>query len=215
MWVYLCRLFSRTRYQVVCPITEKQDTRDNYWVVGVRNDSASDFEAMYRYYYEHLCQFAFRFVQNHAAAEDLVHNVFLNIWKNRTKWNPKGTLVSYLFRSVKNQAFKYLAHRKVQNRSNIEDLSMLPDQNRMNPEEKYWGEEFEESVRKAVEQLPERRRTIWLMHREDKLTYHEIAMILDISVKTVETQMSRSLKFLRSRLSDFLPLIATLLTFFH
>ena len=199
----------------MCPIIEKKDTQDRYWVIGVRNDSASAFEAMYRYYYEQLCQFAFRFVNNHAAAEDLVHNVFYNIWKNRTDWDPKGPLVSYMFRSVKNQALKYLAHRKVQNRDELKDLSILPDQHRMNPEEKYRGEEFEEAVRKAVEQLPERRKIIWLMHREDKLTYREIAEILDLSVKTVETQMSRSLKFLRSQLSDFLPLVAALLTIFH
>jgi len=201
----------------VCALTENQEFQDvdSHWIVGIRNDSASDFEAMYRCYYEYLCQFAYRFVNNHAASEDLVHNVFLNIWKNRDTWNPRGTLRTYLYRAVKNQSLKYLAHRKIQNRTSFEDLTILPDFNRMNPEEKIHGKEFEKAVQKAVAQLPERRRIIWLMHREDKMTYREIADVLDISIKTVETQMSRSLKFLRSQLTEFLPVIAFLISIFR
>ncbi len=195
-------------------ISEKQDILDHKWVIGIRNDSTFDFEAMYRCYYELLCQFAFRFVKNHAAAEDLVHNVFFNIWKNRFEWNPRGILGTYLYRAVKNQSLKYLAHQKVQNRSQINDLTILPDYNRMNPEENCLGNEFEEAVRRAIEQMPEKRRIIWLMHREDKLTYQEIANILGLSVKTVETQMSRALRFLRTQLADFLPVFALLLIHF-
>ncbi len=196
-------------------ITEKQDILDHKWVKGICNDSTSDFEAMYRCYYEHLCQFAFRIVKNHAVAEDLVHNVFFYIWKNRCEWKPRGTLCTYLYRAVKNQSLKYLAHQKVQNRSGINDLSKLPDYNRMNPEERCLGNEFEEAVRRAIEQMPEKRRIIWLMHREDKLTYQEIAKILGLSIKTVETQMSRALRFLRTQLTDFLPLIILIILHFH
>ncbi len=197
------------------PVNQDIIDCDIRWTIGIRNDSASDFESMYRHYYERLCQFAFRFVNNQATAEDMVHNVFLNIWKNRTSWNPRGTLRTYLYRSVKNQSLKHLAHRKVQNRSMLDDLTILPDQNRMNPEKRYWNEEFKAAVQKAVQELPEKRRIIWLMHREDKLTYQEIADVLGLSVKTVETQMSRSLKFIRAELAEFLPFIAAIMTMIH
>ncbi len=202
----------------MCPLPENQDIRDDEdrrLMFGIRDDNASDFEALYRRYYVLLCQFAFRFVKKQAEAEDIVHNVFLKVWENRTKWNPKGTLRAYLYRSVKNQALKCLAHRKVQNECWLEDPSTLPDHDRVNPEEKYQGKEFEDSVRKAIQRLPERRRMIWLMHREDKLTYREIAEILDLSIKTIETQMSRSLKFLRAQLAEFLPVIAGIIVMLH
>jgi RNA polymerase sigma-70 factor (ECF subfamily) len=66
---------------------------------------------------------------------------------------------------------------------------------------------LKQAIREAVELIPKRRRRIFLMHREDGLTYREIAEVLDISVKTVETQMSRSLKFLRHKLAEFLPVL--------
>ena len=197
------------------PVGKIQVSLDLSWVSGIRNNSAADFEAMYRFYYENLCQFAHRFVNDTATSEDLVHNVFLNIWKNRADWILRGSLRTYLYQSVRNQAMNHLAHKKVQNRSRLENLSIIPDPNRMNPEEKFTDEEFEEAVRKAVEQLPERRRIIWLMHREDKLTYREIAEVLDLSIKTVETQMSRSLKFLRERLTEFLPFVALIIILFR
>lgn len=201
----------------MCALAKNQDVQDldGRWIIGIRNNNVSDFEAMYRCYYEYLCQFAYRFVNNRAASEDLVHNVFLNIWKNRETWKPRGTLRTYLYRAVKNQSLKYLAHCQVQNRIKLDDLTILPDHNRMNPEEKFRSREFEEAVQKAVEQLPEKRRIIWLMHREDKMTYREIAEVLEISIKTVETQMSRSLKYLRSQLTDFLPFIGFIISIFR
>jgi len=63
-------------------------------------------------------------------------------------------------------------------------------------------EELEQRAREAVDALPERRRQIFLLSRRHELTYTEIAGALDLSVKTVETQMSRALRFLRERLED-------------
>jgi RNA polymerase sigma-70 factor (ECF subfamily) len=72
--------------------------------------------------------------------------------------------------------------------------------------------EIEQFILEALQDLPERRRLIYNMSRRYGLTYREIAARLDISVKTVETQMSRALRFLRERLSSLLTLLSLILT---
>lgn len=184
--------------------------RENEWVKEIKKGQKEAFEALYRFYYPRLSQFAVRYVNSKQIAEDLVHNVFYNIWINRQRLKAQGTLRSYLYSSVRNQAFKFLAKKKVRNFTEPEELLILTSRD-LNPVQALSSKELRQAIIEAIEQIPERRRQVFLMHREDKLTYTEIAEVLDISVKTVETQMSRSLKFLREKLAEFLPVVSSLL----
>lgn len=184
------------------PSGDERLERENDWIRGLNRGEAEAFEEIYRYYYPRLGQFALRYVHSKQVAEDVVHQVFFAVWKNRTRLEPKGTLRSYLYTAVRNQALKYLD--KENNRQHVE-LGGHPELQtwEVNREEHIEYKEFSRAVQAAVGQLPERRRHIFLMHREDGLTYREIAEVLGISVKTVETQMRRSLKFLQHKLSHF------------
>ena len=75
--------------------------------------------------------------------------------------------------------------------------------------------ELQEQYQQALSDMPEGRRIIFQLSRQDELTYREIAELLDISIKTVETQMSKALGFLRVRLSDFLILFLIIQYFTH
>ena len=75
------------------------------------------------------------------------------------------------------------------------------------PEEIFDTQEIESTVTQAIDELPERCRLIFSMNRFDRLTYSEIAEILDLSVKTIETQMGRALKHFRKRLNHILQLM--------
>jgi len=176
------------------------NTQEKKWVTEVPRGNIDAFQEMYREYYPQLCQFLLRFVKSPVIAEDLVQDVFLNIWKNRLNWKPHGSLRAYLFVSAKNQALNHIKKWKVRNFSELKE-EIVEQTLVEEPEELLMRTELERAVIATVKKLPERRRTIYLMHREDGLTYREIADMLDISVKTVETQMSRSLKFLRERLA--------------
>ena len=166
------------------------------------------FEAMYRFYFPRLAQFVLRYVKSPVIAEDLVQNVFLYIWRHQEKLRPQESLRAYLFTAAKNQAIDYLRGRQVRDFSEYDSVESLETQTNT-PEENYLHEALERAFARAIQQLPERRRMIYLMHREDGLTYQEIAEVLSISVKTVETQMGRTLKFLRNYLSDFLPALGS------
>lgn len=184
--------------------------KEDEWIRKIKSGDKKAFEELYRAYYSRLGQFVFRYVHTKYLAEDLVHNVFINVWENRSQLEPRGTLKSYLFTAARNQALNYLEKRDVRKFEEPEAVIQL-ESLEVGATQKMSAKELEQTIIEAVKEIPDKRRKIFLMHREDELTYREIAEVLDISVKTVETQMSRSLKFLRYKLAEFLPVVILLL----
>lgn len=163
---------------------------------------------MFEIYYDPLLRFAFRYVRSEAIAEGLVQNVFLWIWENRQEWNVEEKLKTYMFRAVKYKAVDYWRHERTRQKytarfSEEREHYISPGVN-SKPEES----EFIQAVQQAVEELPERPRMVYKLSRLEGLTYREIAEVLEISPKTVETHMSRALDFLRKRLAKYMPLLS-------
>jgi RNA polymerase sigma-70 factor, ECF subfamily len=177
--------------------------RDDNWVRDLNTGDKKAFESIYKCYYSQLYHFLLRYTGSEAVIEDIIQQVFFKIWQNRENIEPRGTLKSYLFSAVRNQALKQIEFDKKLSRVDTEILNNRAVYQK-NPEESMQLKELEEAYQTAVEKLPEKRRHIFLMHRQDNLTYKEIAAVLNISVKTVETQISRSLKFLATSLSRFI-----------
>lgn len=185
-----------------------QDDRE--LVRRVRDGDKQAFEQLYRAYFRNLCEFAYRYVRIPAVCEEIVQELFLNLWRKRDTLDPDGRCRAYLYKSVRNGALDYLKHLEVQR----EYLNHLALENRMewesvsmesaDLEEKDQLQMLNRAIREAIDQLPEQRRMIFLLSREDGLTYQEIADVLNISVKTVETQMGRSLGTLRKLLAGYL-----------
>ncbi len=174
------------------------------WIKLLREGDQYAFEQIYKMYFPRLAQFLYRYVNSTHVAEDLVHNVFYSVWNNHKQIQDVETLRPYLYQACRNQALKYL-RKEHEILSQIEILNNFDNSHDHSPDEILETNDLELAVIKAVKSMPERRRQIYLMHREDGLTYKEIAEILELSVKTVETQISRSLKYLRDRLSHFIP----------
>lgn len=176
--------------------------RDNQRVRRLNQGDKKAFEEIYRCYYSQLGSFLMRYVNSKKMAEDIIHNVFFSLWENRTSLKACGTLKAYLYKSVRNQAFNQLSKEK---KTDIVEITEYPGRidEEATPETVLEMKELKQAYKYALKTLPEKRRHIFLMHREDKLTYREIAEVLDISIKTVETQISRSLKYLLKQLSHF------------
>lgn len=160
------------------------------------------YEKLFKQYYNPLLRFAYRYVNNETIAENIIHDVFLFLWNERNKLDFAVNIKTYLFNAVKNRCIDHLRRKKTENRYKI--LNIVLDIETQNPETILINKEFETAIKDALNDLPEKRREIFVMNRFDRLTYSEIASILNISIKTVETQMSRSLKFLRKKLAAFL-----------
>lgn len=160
-----------------------------------QGDSAS-FEALFKSQYGQLCSFATRYLQNAEAAEEAVSEVFYKIWKNRGQINIKTSAKYYLYASVRNMAIDMQRQSKKQLHSSDD---CLYDHAHPGPDayEALLGRETQQKFNSAVLRLPPQCRTVFQLSRLEGLKYQEIANQLGISIKTVETQMTRALKQLR------------------
>jgi RNA polymerase sigma-70 factor (ECF subfamily) len=179
-------------------------TPDDELAKRIRQHDRVAFELLFRRYAQPLCGFAYRYIRSMDIAEELVQDVFANIWERREEWAPQGSVKSYLFLSVRNRAFKVLKHEQVRHKY---ETAWAPEgvQDPMYIEATLDDIALRRIVDSAVNSLPERARLVFTLRREQELSYAEIATILGISIKTVENQMTRAIKLLQERLAPYRP----------
>lgn len=175
---------------------------DSELVEAIQKGDKEVFAAFYRQYFIPLCQFAHYLTRDDLAAKELVQDAFLAVWEQRDTWQPAGTARSYMYRAVKNRSLDYIKHRKVV--QNWEQVSRALPPEIQEDDDQLTASQLAAVIDKEVERLPEKQRMIFVMSRQQGLTYNEIADILGLSVKTIETQMGRALKKLRITLKDYL-----------
>ncbi|MDR2917927.1 MAG: RNA polymerase sigma-70 factor [Tannerella sp.] len=175
-------------------------------LVEYKGSLRENFDKIYVVYFSRMKRFAKEYVISDEDAENIVQDVFVLLWEKREVLEIQVSLVPYLFSLVKNKCLDYLRHKVVAEEFKQElsaklfsleliDYSFSSD------------EEIEKIVIDAVNKLPDRCRQIFIKSRIEGLKYREIADELNISVNTVENQMSIALKKLRIELKDYLPLL--------
>ncbi len=177
-----------------------RDPSDRRIAERIRQGSEAAFETLFRRYCDPLCAFAEGFVEASPIAEDLVHDVFCDIWDRRVDFKPKGTVRAYLYRAVRNKALNKIEHLRVRREWVAEKKSDLTLSS-MEAARAAEYHELQEAVQHAIEELTKRQRTVYQLVRHQNLSYAEVAMVLDISEKTVENHMGRALKRLRASLT--------------
>jgi RNA polymerase sigma-70 factor (ECF subfamily) len=184
-------------------VSASEPSPDVPWIDRLRSGDEEEFDALFRAFYPRLCGYAARSTRSPEVAEELVQEVFAWVWERRLTMDPKGSLEQYLFRAVRNRALKHLRHRSIRDRFRSE-VARRSREICPTPEEQLRYVEISDAAQRAIDDLPDRCRQIFLLSREGALTYGEIAELLQISVKTVETQMGRALKAVRSALNPYL-----------
>lgn len=177
------------------------------WIASVRQGDHQAFEKLFRCYYFPLTRFAWRYVESKAVAEELVQEIFSEIWEDRAKLNITESVRSYLYKAVKHRSLNYLKHQRVRLKYDTQWIGKREDILTIEYIDQVRVEQIKEAIKEAIDELPPRSRMTYKLHRYDGLTYSEIAEVMEISVKTVESQMTRTLKMLRERLSYLLPFL--------
>jgi len=154
------------------------------------------FEALFRAHHQGMCAFAVRMVLRRDVAEDLVQEVFLYIWRHRESWLVHSSVKQYLYAAVRHGALRFLRHERVVRKSIPETVILFERPPRL-ADADLDAEEIVSLVQRAIAKLPERCRLVYTLHREQGLTYAEVADVMGISAKTVDVQMGRALKALR------------------
>jgi len=164
------------------------------------------FEKLFRDHFTGLSYFAQKYLGDLDSSKEIVHNVFLKIWENRDEFDWDKPAKSYLFTSVYNRCMNHIRdHKKFVSDEENSVIGNITDS--YDHSEKMEVAELEGRIKQALGKLPEKCREVFEMSRFDGKKYSEIAGVLDISVKTVETQMSKALKVLREQLKDYLYIL--------
>ncbi len=177
------------------------------WVDQITEGDHRSFEKLFKSYYLPLTRFSWRYVGSKAIAEELVQEIFFEIWEDRKNLNIVESVRSYLYKAVKHRSLNHLKHQRVKSEYDTKWMAKKKEKTTIEYEDSARIEQIKEAIEKAIEELPPRSKMTYKLHRYDGLTYQEIADVMDVSVKTVESQMTRTLKMLRERLSYLLPFL--------
>jgi RNA polymerase sigma-70 factor (ECF subfamily) len=175
----------------------------NLFCNDLKSGNSNLFSQLFSDYYVNLCRFAFTYLKDREASEEIVQEMFISLWENRNKLNINTSVRAFLYTSVKNKALNYLRDEKTR-KGHENGFSIEQSQKVDKLIDFCEREELQHLITDAVNDLPEQCQIIFKMSREQNLTYNEIAQQLDVSPKTVENQMGIALKKLRNKLSPYL-----------
>jgi RNA polymerase sigma-70 factor (ECF subfamily) len=166
------------------------------------------FNQLFTDYYVNLCRFSYTYLRDNDTSEEIVQEVFINLWEQRDSIDINSSIRSFLYTSVKNRSLNYIRNQKTRVRH--EDEFAREQTSKVGHIINFCErEELNHIIDQSIAELPEQCRTIFEMSRTQNLTYKEIAQQLNIMPKTVENQMGIALKKLRSKLSPYLTCIVT------
>jgi RNA polymerase sigma-70 factor (ECF subfamily) len=181
---------------------ERATCLDNLFQKVVYSDDQAAFGQIFDATYSLLCGISFRMTKSVESSEEIVDDVFCSFWRNRRKINITTSFNLYLIASVRNRSLDYLRKLKNEKSSPLEDISQIASVEIIASDAMAY-EELKEHITAAIQSLPRQCRLIFTMSREQDLTYKEISDKLGLSIKTVDTQMGRALKHMRSELKTF------------
>ncbi len=162
------------------------------------------FEHLFKQHYAFVCNIVFKYVGDQSKVEDIAQEIFTELWLKRDQILIHTSVQAYLRRMAVTRTLNYLRDTKKHNWDELDQVTeSVPDHSSQQPEvlQKIEGEELKKILDEAISKLPEKCRIIFLMSRYDELTYSEISGELNISVKTVENQIGKALKYLRTALT--------------
>jgi len=176
--------------------------KEQHQLRKIRKGNIASFESLFHNYYDGLCGYAESLLGMKEVAEEVVQDVFFNIWKNRETLRIRYSLKSYMYRSAYNNSMMYL--RKMRREHFMDDLSRPePSMDDPDPSQIIQLDEVSSLITQTLEGLSERSREIFRLNRQEGLKYREIAQKLAISEKTVEANMGKALKALRNSLERY------------
>lgn len=173
------------------------EIEDKVLVTRLKDGDTVAFKLLFERYYPLFISFALRLLKDEATAEDLIQNVFLKIWIGRANLNEDKNIKNYLMVSVRNEIYQYFRHA-----FKTDDSEGCPEiiDASINIETDLSAKELENRISAIIARMPSRRREIFNMSRNEKLSNKEIALKVGLSVRTIEKHIENALADIRKHL---------------
>jgi len=182
---------------------------DSQLVEGLKAGDQDAFAHIYGIYWHKIFMVAYRKTKSRETAEELVQNLFVNLWNKHEKLQI-NQLENYLFTCIKNAVIRHYESQVVEQKY-LDHRKHLPVPHDRHTEETVSLNELNSALQDGLLKLPEKSRRIFKMSRFENRSTHEIATELNISEKAVEYHITKSLKLLRHLLKDFAALLPPVL----
>ena len=167
------------------------NTTDERLIEAIRKNDYVSYNKLFERYYGRLCQYVYSLLMDKSDTEDIVQELFLNIWKNRERIEIKENVGGYLYKMAKHLALNHL-------RSKVYFNNLSETQDQLSYEDdRVESEEFRIALYSCIDHLPGRCKQVLLLHRIKGLKQKEISEKLDVSIKTIKNQIWISLQKLR------------------
>lgn len=186
------------------------DFNSKEFAVSLRNGSETAFTLLHKRYFLPLTSYAYRILNSENDAKEVVHTTFCKFWDNREKIEIEDSLKAYLYRSVYNNSITLLRSKKQYSKYvelGLADMYFSRIVQNPHAELKLIDSENRRIILKEINNLPAKSREVFIKCKIDGKTYNQVAQDMNISIKTVEAQMSSALKKLRKSLDWLLILI--------
>jgi len=174
-------------------------------ITGLIAGNEKSYNQLFEEYYAVLSVFAKKYVNDIELAKELVQDFFVHLFEIRESLSIQTSLKSYLYQSVKNRCLNYINQNNIRNK-HLENIKISSDTT-TNLEEIIEETELEQQIFKIVSGLPAQCQNIFQMSRVNGMKNKEISEKLNISIRTVEKQISKALKSLRVKLKPYLNLL--------
>lgn len=165
-----------------------------------QEDDLQSFKALYAFYFSRLLRFCISIVHAKEPAEEIVNDVFMNLWRRKRYLHKIENPDIYFYVAVKNQALDHLSKDHFKETVDISTLSSEYIKFTLDPEQLMITTEMKKKIEQAVNELPPKCKLAFKLIKEDGLKYKEAAAILNLSVKTIEAQFTIAMKKLSKAL---------------
>lgn len=178
------------------------DTAQEQFILSaLKQDNQEAFALIFRAYYSDLVLFCGNFINDKSGCEDIVQSIFLKLWNDRKSIQIETSLKSYLLKSVRNSCLDKFRHEEIIHQHEAYSQSLVLEN--YDTEHYILYSDLQRHLDKALEQVPKLYREAFLLNRIEGLKYREIAERLNVSERTVEVRVGKTLELLRKYLKDF------------
>ncbi|OOQ57711.1 RNA polymerase sigma-70 factor [Mucilaginibacter pedocola] len=183
-----------------------RNTSDNDLFLLLAESDERALAEIYDRYWAVLYLYATKFSWHADGAEDIVQDVFIDLWNRAPELDLNSSLSAYLYAAVRYKIFDLLDHEKVKEK-HLASLSAFLEKQQATPDSAIIEKELANQIELAIEALPAKMREVFELSRKNGLSQKEIALHLNISDKTVKKQVSNAIKILRLKLGTLISVL--------